>query len=575
MTLDGKFGQLLSDGNFIGTAWLLSEDLAISAYHCLVDDKKKMRTNFTIKFPKFSIDVIPDDKLIDPGLDVAILIITNKHGNNLNPLVFDMSRTPITQGDEVYILGYPEFTQKDLPHGTPIPAKVEMIDWTVSHSKSITMSYHGGVSPNVKGVSGGPLVLKSDITAAIGIMTSKYDEVESLYATSIINIVKSFPELEPLFTNSPHTDPRSNKLLIDIKIDGRVRWSSHFTPTQSADMWTQTNPVTYFSCRATRKELGDDIFLALVRLIGHTNSDCSLRGADDWKETMRVYGLDTHARLVECSVGDSTHSQLELPAKSQEIAVSVLAEEIHAALDQWILNKVDNWLVGILNGSKATHLDYSIDTALSDTMLQFWQNEWCPALKNDANLLRNMLVRLASHDEAARADGPKLICVGKSMGPEYRVLWEPCLFALAIAASGIELTPATLTRGNLALSSCGAEGHACGCEKVRNQRISITLPKTPAWRTALVLLPLLKEGFLGIYSKAQIMNQGSGGPPRIGEPGLPPVIVSSDSTFLTALSKGEAEVRAHVQGLQDELARIVKTRFGEEEAEKWKKRLAF
>jgi hypothetical protein len=378
--------------------------------------------------------------------------------------------------------------------------------------------------------------------------------------------------VDDAFEQSPHEV--EGPLCLELAVNGLIGWSASVPPLQSAELWESTRRVTSISCRATRKELGEELFWALVRLVGHTEIPCRLRGVDEWKEATRGLGFDTNARFSECNGSSRRHPVIELAAQFQHLDASAMAEEIHAPLDQWLLNKVDNRVVGILEGATPEFLDYPIDAALSESMLRLWRDSWQPGLARDPQLLRTMLVRMASHDEAAKANGPALARVGKGLGADFRMLWEPCLFALALAVSGIGLSPATLARGNVILTAGGAEGYACGCEKVQGKRITLTLPKVPSWSSVLVLLPLMQGCFLTIFKTSQTMKQGTGRP-RIGDPGLPPVIVSSEPSFLIALGQGQDEVRAHVQGIQNELAEIVNARFGTEEAEKWKQRLIF
>lgn len=579
-----RVARLYSKLMFKGSAWLISSTHALTARHCVFTESlpaEELKLSFPVNGLSIRVRVVA----VNVDLDVALLeVVAEDQCEDLDERVVRLARRPFLQsGLLVGVAGYPGNSLNNLAAAFRIDWRIIEVNQPLPDGGQDTIyaqlggpSVSGATREDLKGLSGGPVWCLDDTDGdepyAAGMML-RVPALDSIFIVPVARLLDWAQVVDDAYAQSPHR--AVGPLCLELVGSSQIAWSALVLPPQSAELWGNSSGVTRVSCRATRKELGDDIFWALVRLIGHTDFDCSLRGVEDWKESMQVYGLQTQARMTECTGGTSKHRNIELSSKFQMITASLLAEEIHAALDQWVLNKMDNLLVGILNGSTPTHLDYHIDTDLSDTMLQIWRDIWHPVLESDAKLLRTMLVRLASYDEAAQTNGPTLAYVGKGLGPEYRMLWEPCLFALAIASSGIELAPSTLPRGNLTLIAGGAEGHACGCEKVKNQRISISLPKSPAWRTALVLLPLLKEGFLGIYRAAQPMNQGTGGLPRIGDPGLPPVIVSSDSTFLVALSRGKAEVCAHVQGLQDELAQIVKARFGEEEAEKWKQRLKF
>jgi len=357
MTLEGKLGQLLSDGNFMGTAWLLSEELAISAYHCLLDNDNEMRTNFTIKFPAFTIDVSPADNLFDSALDVTVLKITNHHNNDLVPLIIDMSRTKIVQGDEVYIGGYPELSQDVLTNGNLTPAKVEQPDGSAFNSRRIIMSYHGGEPPNITGVSGGPLVRQNDQSAAIGLICSKYDGVQSLYATSIMNVVMRFPELEPLLLNSPHIDSSSKRLCIDQTLDGQIRWSCSVPIDEAEKLWEDPSLVTHVSCLyplSNPSAAGD----ALKRLLWNGGfTEVSSFKANQTLSTLERKFSNTIEEMPLPSISiwkdcpqttPSIHAVCDLPSNPLQFLNAAFSEKINNSLDSYVLKKSTRRLKNVI-----------------------------------------------------------------------------------------------------------------------------------------------------------------------------------------------------------------------------------
>jgi len=580
-----RVARLYSGQTFKGSAWLISPTHAVTARHCLIT-AGLIAEDLTLSFPSggptIHVSLIADN----PDADVALLEVAIEcRSGTLESRVLRLARRPLLQPHlHLSVAGHPGSSLNQLSAAFRIDWRVIDVNLPLPNGgpKHIYAqlggpSVTGSSREDLKGLSGGPAWCIDDIDGAdpfVAGMMLRVPALDNIFIVPFSALVGWHEIVDDAISTSPHRP--DGPLCLELTRDGLVGWSSaSASPGQSDILWGNASRVTSVSCRAKSAELGEDLFWALVRLIGHTSLPCLVADADEWKEAMRMQGIQTLASIVQCPRSVYRHSLAERVAEFETRDASALAEEIHAALDLWLLNKVNSIITGILNCSVPSVLDYGIDGALSDGMLQLWQDTWYPLLTGDAHLLRSVLVRLASHNEAVRVDGPALACVGKSIGPNFSMLMEPFIFALALAASGVDLAPASTGRGNLSLVTGGGDGHACGCERVKNQRISLSLPRSPTWGAALVLLPLMKEGFLGIYKKAQPMRQGGDKRPRIGEPGLPPVIVSSDRDFLVALGQGEAEVLAHVRSLHEELAGIIETRFGEEEAEKWKQRLKF
>jgi hypothetical protein len=571
-----RVARLYSNGEFNGSAWLINPTHAITARHCVFSGCLLLE-RLTLSFPSgptVKVTVAADNS----DLDVAMLEIAAE--DLCTPLadrIIQLARRLLSPEMAVGVAGHPGNSLEKLIGAYHINGRVIDIDQPLIGQKKVfvqigCLSVGGASVEDLKGLSGGPAWsrMNGDGQYAAGILLS-VPTLDSIFTVPISALLGWQGTLDDAYAQSP--DLPEGPLCLELVGDGIVGWSAVVPPSKSTEMWEGLNRIRSVSCRASRSELGDEMFWALVRLFAHSGIRCYLRGADEWQNAFQSLGLENDTEFNECSESAAKHSLAELAAPVQDLYSSELADIIHQALDRWLWVRIDRRIIGILGGLPSEATDYRIDTALSDRMLQLWQDEWQPILLREPTLLRTLLVRLANHDESAETKGSALARVGKGLEADFRILWEPCLFALALAASGIALTPECLTRGNFTLIPGGAEGHACGSETVRGQRIAMTLRKNfPSWRASLVLLPLMQEGFLTIYKTTQPMKQVTGRP-RIGDPGPPPVIVSSESEFLIALEQGPNEVLTYIQGLQNSLSDIISARFGEEEAGKWKQRL--
>jgi hypothetical protein len=578
-----RVARLFVDGKFNGTAWLISPCYALTARHCLLV-LGLMAESVELSFPAGGPTVRANVFASDSELDVVLLeVVIEDRCAALEERVLPLARGHFLRPDlRVGFIGYPAISERNLEAAFPLNCQIIAVDQRLPDGGSRNIYSQlgnlsaGGVNlDGLKGFSGGPAWCLDDMDrngpyiAGIMLRVPAFDNPFMVPVSALLD----WQQVRDAYARSPYQS--NGPLCIEVVDDGLVGWSAPVSAANSDEIWKDGSCITGISCRAEPKELGDDLFWALVRLMGHREFEARFRNVGEWKDAIGAYGLRSAAHLTECATIGHRHSLSECISEFSMSNPPELAETIHAVLDRWILGRVNLLLIGVLNGSRPDFLGYPIDIALSERMLRMWQEKWLVALQSDASLLRTVLVRLASHDETSLPNGPLLARVGKGLGPEYKVLLVPCLFALALAVSGVELVPANSTRGNLSLVGGSGEGHACGCDRVRNKVINLCLPHEITWGAALVLLPLMQEPFLGIYKKHQPMRQGGRARPRVGERGLPPVIVSSDSDFLNALGGGEAQVLAHVRGLQDGLAKIVKKRFGVEEAERWKQRLRF
>lgn len=546
MTLEGKFGQLLSDGNFVGTAWLLSIDLAITAHHCLFDGDN-IRPNLTIKFSVLEIEV--SSYLQDSDLDVAILKITNSNYNELVPLIIPMSHTRIALNDDIFIGGYPNHTQSSLPNGTIIPAKVKSPDWT----KRIVMTYHGGEIPEIVGVSGGPLILQNDQLAAIGLICAKFDTVQELYATSIFKIVERFPELESLLLNSPHIDRRSKRLCIDQTQDNKIRWSCSVPIDEAEKLWEDPTLVTHVSCLLPLSSPGA-VNDASKRLLWNGRfTEIVCYQADDTLKRLgnRYLELEAEMQPSDCQwknppQGSSlVNAACSLPKTPEVLSQEAFVEKLNNSLDIYVLNKIHHNIEECDSGDINRIVGSDIEQVLWREMYEVWLG-WYQLLNSDAILRHQYL----SHCLLATASNKTSSRDTILLGPKTSMLrlTRPTVMALALAASDIPIKPYLSNPGNFSIES--NTGHACGVDRFSGR--GVLYAASNAWLTDVVMLPYFNLAYLLYYQQLQSMRKNPSTSPRVMDSGLPPLVLTGDLEWEMALASGKIGVKGYYQKRVDE-----------------------
>ena len=577
-SISQRVAQVCDEAGFRGTAWLISDTLALTAGHCVAVDTTILN-DLTLCFPAGDLIRVTVRKH-DPARDVALLeVVPEDRPMVPSGHVIALARRsePVTN-NEVQISGYPADIVNSratafVMYGRVVDPKVALTRNNRPIFAQVSPSTVNGAGHDaLQGLSGSPVCDQSDADGdemyAFGLAL----EVPTMGNIDIVPVAAllDWEEVSAAYAASPHT-PRG-PLCLHVGDTGMVVWSACVRPANISRYWDADSPVTSISCRASRQELGEGLFFALVRLATHSARVCSVRGRTDWTDTLISVPEEKRPVILECEGDHRRHRPMEMFACPESISADELTETIHLSLDHFLLDNIDRRLKQVLGGMPPPDAP-DINPLLAEEMLDIWQKDWHPALNRDPRLLRVVLVRLACHEEGVSPAKEAMVLVGGPR-PCPDSFWKPFLFALALSAAGVTLNFAILERGNM-LTDGGVAGHACGCERIRNEKVAKRLGRKQWWSVALVLLPLMAEPYLGRFKRMIDMRHASA-VPRIGEgPPPQPVIVTGDSSFEDALQDGAEAVKKHVKALKDELATEIERLYDARRASEWKTLLTF
>jgi hypothetical protein len=541
-------GRLYSGESFLGSAWMVTPDTALTAYHCVFDESGQQINELNIEFSGVQGNVIVEHKNFNSDFDVALLRVTSSH--DLASIVIPFSRKKIKTDDSTLAYGHSDAFKEEFEVYS-LPLNVVNPDFVlVGGIKKIDLSYPGGAIPNeeggsILGMSGGPLVLRDEQEYAIGVLTDAHIEAQRVHASSLVSLANVFSELQEVLLLSPYVDTNSNVLVIDRADDGQIIWSC-LEPPENADNLTLSNSqINEVICFADLSRLGEAAF-ALKRLFWHGDfREVKCRNSIIEFEKLR----SIHRKLEE--LPSSLPSWLEPPstftAENYPGPLTLMTEEdfcqrITNALNAGMLNRLNLEIEECDSNElrKTELIGVAPESSLWDGMLNVW-SDWKQTLEQSEELNNQYLAHCLFTSASIKFSMKDLLCLGRKTSISR--LLKPTIFALALAASNVSIKPDCSCLGNFEVG--GQRGHATGIERFKSGNILDAA--NHAWKTNTVILPYLQMPFLDLWKHREPMNRNVLSGPRLNDPGIPPLVISGDPGWMRALRGGESMVRSYYQ----------------------------
>ncbi len=549
-----KVARLMAGTNHQGSAWLICEEYALTALHCVQSDDGVARDELSLMFPGQAVHVAVDIVEAAKSIDVALLRLKTPIPDD-HDLVINLSRGSVALMDELAIHGHPSASAFSSPEGITVfctvtdPAhpyigtKGALSLMTVAmRSDTTTPGTSGGQKTSgLKGASGGVVARKAwgDSESAIGLLIEDSQNGDTLHAVPISAIAKCFPQVQAALERSSHVDTRSPRILLRVTESGRIQWSGSLTPSEVSQLW-DINPMKQgqlrMSISAKLRELGpaDD---ALLRLSAYANLR-SLRIPDGDAWAIGLKKLEDFHRQPDTPIQFDTGVEEEsCPASWKEFSKEELANLIHATLDCKILEWLSDELYECLKYDKATEIGEKIEANLKNLMWIQW-SKWRESLRTDAALLQHFLSRVFDVNANAHVTQSNFASIGfcKSVRQE---LLRATLFGLALDAAGVPTTPRSRDIGNLDVAELS--GHACGISK-RDQQDLRRFAKSVEWKSDVVFLPYLPMSLLHLYERSTPMTRADGTEDHSFTQVLP-IALTAEDEFLDALKGGAQRVK--------------------------------
>lgn len=544
-----KVARLMSGENHQGSAWLICEEYALTALHCVQSDDGIFRPQISLIFHGQSIQIEADVFATDERIDVALLRL--KHPvSNISDLVIRLSRSEVAQSNELVLHGHPAISATASPGGTSVfcividPAapykgtKGNLDLNTVSmYSESTTPALAAGNSTSgLKGASGGVVARRiiGDSDSAVGLLIEDSLGGNALHAVPIAEIAKRFPQVQSALDRSSHVDLQFPRILLRVAESGHIQWSGTLAPSQVSQLW-DLDPTKQgqlrISIAAKLRELGET-GNALLRLSAYANLK-SLRVPDRDSWTRGLKKLEDLHREPDTPIkyDDSTNVE-SCPAAWTEFESASLANLIHQALDSKLLAWLSDELYDCLENGKPINIGEKIEDNLRSAMWTHWKT-WETVLRSNSSLLQHFLSRVFELDAGATVSEANFVSIGFCTKVRQQLL-DATLFALALDASGVSTTPTTRDIGNLNVAKYA--GHACGIVR-RDQRDLRRFANSIDWKSDVVFLPYLQSSLLQLCEKSVPMTRTEGtGDHSLSQ--ILPVALTAEEAFLDALVAG-------------------------------------
>lgn len=564
MSLDGRVGQLFnSKGEPCGTAWLISSKHALTASHCL--DGSPL---YTIRFTAGNVFVRLVDTPTDlsGALDLAVLTVDDAAGQpDLGALVVPISSRMPDRHDRVNLLGFPFSAEGDVLSGTHLSGEAVSTEAMLKGCPApvIQLARVPNTTDQMKGVSGGIAWQASpggkDVAIGVVFYGGKQMGVHVMPMGAAAKWHHAIEEALDQWGDRP-----PDGLIIQaVEDSGLIDWNGPIPPSAVGKMWKGASPVKSICCRASKSDLGIELNLALLRMVAHGPDVTVQCAVTDWPTVIGSMSLETEVTVTSVPAGRRAK------AAGTTFDADALASLIHQALDGYMLERLHEDIVKQCNDVHAQQV--RLHLGLRTRMQEIWDDHWYPQLDRDPVLLRIMLLRLSTHAEAEVS--PRAVArIGRKL--DRWVLWQPILYALALAASGVRLVPAASKLGNFVLPG-GEAGHVTGCQQIDRTDLGICLRDTQFWTVWMVILARLEERYSVLLGKSVTMGEGKAHCPGLTDGGLPPMLLTGVSDFKIALKEGADQVCNYLRDEQKALGKVVEERYGKMEADKWLSRFTF
>jgi hypothetical protein len=558
MMLARRVARLMVGGVHEGSAWLIDDEYALTALHCVHGSDGVPRTQLSLAFYGIALQIEAHIFAFENRIDVALLKLNEPHSVPCD-LVVSLSRSHVSQHDDLALHGHPAAATTASPGGTTVLCKV-LDPVHPFHGTTGQLNFHsiqmqlnsitpghaaGKPSSGLKGASGGPVAWNDEVESAIGLLVEDTLSGNYLHVVPIAEIAKCFPEVELALARSTHVDRRAPRILLEMAAAGRVRWSASLEPSEVGALWASgTGPQRPWRLCSTAKlrELGA-LGKALVRLTAYAGME-SLRVPDREAWTYELRALEDQHRAPDTSVALSDEGTWDsCPAPWQEFDIKELSDRIHCALDSKLLALLSDELYHSLSLGKYTRIGVEIEKNLRLAMWQQWLT-WEAELKSNSDLLRHFFGRIFEVDAEAKVCDDDFASIGCCIKVREQ-LFLATLLALSLGAAGVATAPVMHQTGNLVVADRPA--HACGVE-TRNRTALRMFAKSVQWKSEVVFLPYLQSPLLQMYEKSVSLTRAEG---TLGHAiaHLFPIALTSEPDFLMALEGGASDVRRFYNAL--------------------------
>lgn len=327
---------------------------------------------------------------------------------------------------------------------------------------------------------------------------------------------------------------------------GIVEWLGQISPGEAERYWVSGRPLAVHT-ELSAADAGP-LVTAIARIGAHVpNFVMHARDAHGWRAAMNKLCAARELPGPDLAASCVVHDWADPPVLVAQASVAsfLLAEEVHAALDDEMLRQLRGALHDIL-GPAAIEMGWPIEAGLKTRLWAQWEI-WHGALLADATTRRRFLLLLATEQDHANLRDGLLVRVGPKILRPF--LTKPALFGLTFAVcSGHALAPSGGPPGNVAAH--GITGHACGVGWIGGRDLGVSCVMRQNWSTGVVLLAQLKDAFQLVEGERRF-DLIAGDRPKVGTTSLgeEPLVIGADENFVTALEVGEQSVQDYLQSI--------------------------
>lgn len=336
---------------------------------------------------------------------------------------------------------------------------------------------------------------------------------------------------------------------VQVEIDGAsALWAGDVSPEDVASLWSRDSTDTKLFCPNSPAELGP-LSLVIARIAIHADSLVIFGNVPRWAAFILQHTRDSDTTDDIPFPKILPIGTIGTQQSSQRLQPEHLANRLHAAMDRWVLSRLQEDIKSFLeNAADPYHtIGFEVENGLRLQMQAVWA-EWEMLLAHSQDRLSRLLRLIVCAQESRAIPGGAAAVV---VGPKrYKHILKTTVAALAVASAWQKMSPADAIPGNLRRVRSSGEmnsGFACAADRIAGQVVAEACA-TFDWATDFVLLPLQSSSLVMEYSAQAALDRTEGDQPLITEISFPPrILLSADREFLSALRAGHPQLEAFLQ----------------------------
>lgn len=318
----------------------------------------------------------------------------------------------------------------------------------------------------------------------------------------------------------------------------QIHWTGDISPLDAARIWDDILTATFIVCQATPEQLEVAAF-ALARLAIHAKHAVFFAHVATWRPFLEKFTSESrHAEDLTAPALKAIGTEGSI-IHPRNIAPDTLRQQLDTAMDRWMLNAINDHMVGYLQNYRdpGSRIGFSAAPELRKQMRVIWV-DWRGRFEANPDLLSRFLRLTVCALDTNEAVDEANVLVGRQT---LKAIVRSTAVALAVATGWSVMTPHSDRPGNLTrahAADAARTGHTCAAARIDGELTALSAAKF-MWRTHFVLLPMVNgpSGFAAL-TDSSLVKTGDEAPRLTDVDEQANIVLTVDEAFVNAVQIG-------------------------------------